>query len=239
MDLTPAEFSEQYLTLYKKQNSTTKFVAEGVAASEVDWTANNKVTDVKNQGQCGSCWAFSTIGAVESALLISGQGNRETLKLAEQELVDCAKQPKYDSDGCNGGWMVEGFKYVIDNKISQTHDYPYTAKDGKCKDTSSFQKYAISKYAEINKGDCNSLNAALTNGPISVAVDATNFQFYSQGIFKNCKANLNHGVLLVANTNSALKIKNSWSAAWGEAGYIRLAPGNTCGVCDAASYPIV
>lgn len=90
-----------------------------------------------------------------------------------------------------------------------------------------------------SKGDCNSLNAALTNGPISVAVDATNFQFYSQGIFKNCKANLNHGVLLVANTDSALKIKNSWSAAWGEAGFIRLAPGNTCGVCDAASYPIV
>lgn len=96
------------------------------------------VTKVKNQGQCGSCWAFSTIGAVESALLISGQGNRETFNLAEQELVDCAKQPKYDSDGCNGGWMVEGFKYVIDNKISQTSDYPYTAEDGKCKNTSSF-----------------------------------------------------------------------------------------------------
>lgn len=134
--------------------------------------------------------------------------------------------------------MVEGFKYIIDNKISQTKNYPYVAKDQKCKDTSSFVKYAITKYAEIAEGDCDSLNAALQQGPISVAVDASNFQFYSKGTFSNCKANLNHGVLLVANVDNTLKIKNSWGSSWGEKGYIQLAAGNTCGVCNAASYPI-
>nr|CAD55808.1 phospholipase A1 [Tetrahymena thermophila] len=238
MDLTPAEFAQQFLTLHEKVNSTEVYRAQG-EATEVDWTAKGKVTPVKNQGSCGSCWAFSTIGAVESALWIAGQGEQNTLNLAEQEQVDCAKSPKYDSEGCNGGWMVEGFKYIIDNKISQTANYPYTAKDGKCKDTSSFKKFSISKYAEIPQGDCNSLNSALEQGPISVAVDATNFQFYTSGVFKNCKANLNHGVLLVANVDSSLKIKNSWGPSWGEKGFIRLAAGNTCGVCNAASYPIV
>lgn len=237
MDLTTSEFAEQYLTMVKKENTNaTQFV--GVATTEVDWTAEGKVTPVKNQGQCGSCWAFSTIGAVESALLINGQGEVDTLNLAEQELVDCAVQPKYDSDGCNGGWMVEGFKYIIDNKISQTANYPYVAKDQKCKDTASFQKYAISKYAEVPEGDCASLNAALEQGPVSVAVDASNFQFYVKGVFNNCKTNLNHGVLLVANTNDSLLIKNSWGPNWGQKGFIQLATGNTCGVCNAASYPI-
>ncbi|KAL4434888.1 hypothetical protein ABPG74_021227 [Tetrahymena malaccensis] len=243
MDLTTAEFSEQYLTL--KVNKDLKKgqiyqANDDVEIKEIDYTTLGKVTPVKDQGRCGSCYAFSTTGAIESALLISGVGEANTLSLSEQEIVDCVKEPEYNQlGGCQDGYMDESFKYIIKNKISKAADYPYTAVEGKCQDTSSFQKYAISSYVDIPSGDCKALLTALQERPISVAVDAKNLQFYTSGIFSNCSDNLTHAVLLVGYSSSSLKIKNSWGPYYGENGYIRLALGNTCGVCNAASYPVL
>ncbi|EAS07096.1 papain family cysteine protease (macronuclear) [Tetrahymena thermophila SB210] len=243
MDLTSAEFSEQYLTLKVNKNQDNSKIykpKDDVEIKEIDFTTLGKVTPVKDQGRCGSCYAFSTTGAIESALLISGVGEANTLSLSEQEIVDCVKEPEYNQlGGCQDGYMDESFKYIIKNKISKAADYPYTAVEGKCKDTSSFEKYAISSYVDVPSGDCKALLTALQDHPVSVAIDAKNLQYYTSGVYSNCSDNLTHAVLLVGYSSSALKLKNSWGTQFGENGYFRLAVGNTCGVCNAASFPVL
>lgn len=172
MDMTPQEFEESYLSLKTQSNGNAE-VVEGDFNGEVDWTTDGTVTHVKDQGSCGSCWAFSALAAVESALIQSGAD--KTIDLAEQELVDCALTPKYDNEGCNGGWMDSAFDYILDHKISQTKDYPYKARDQKCKDTSDFEKFSISGYKDIPQGDCTSLLNALAKQPLAIAVDASSW----------------------------------------------------------------
>lgn len=157
----------------KAVSSNNAEAVEGDFNGNVDWTADGTITKVKDQGSCGSCWAFSAIGAVESSLILNGAD--KNINLAEQELVDCARSPKYDNEGCNGGWMDSAFDYILDHKISQTKDYTYTARDGKCKDTSSFEKVTISGYKDIPQGDCSSLLNALSQQPVAIAVDASSW----------------------------------------------------------------
>ncbi|KAL4434884.1 hypothetical protein ABPG74_021223 [Tetrahymena malaccensis] len=235
MDMTPQEFEQSYLSLQLQQNFNAEKV-EGDFNGDIDWTQKGAVTPVKDQGSCGSCWAFSAIGAVESALILNGED--KSINLAEQELVDCATTPKYDNEGCNGGWMDSAFDYILDEKISQTKDYKYTARDGKCKDTSSFEKKSISGYKDIPQGDCKSLLNALSQQPIAIAVDASSWQFYNKGVLASCGSRLNHGVLLTGYVNETYKVKNSWGTSWGEKGFIQLKSGNSCGLCNAASYPL-
>jgi len=226
--MTQEEFVETYLTLDVPQNNLEVTENNDVYLGDVDWTTKGAVTGVKNQGSCGSCWAFSTTGALEGHSKIV-RGSLQSF--SEQQLVDCSTS--YGNHGCNGGLMDNAFKFVKDHGIVHENEYAYTGKQGTCKTNSG--AYKISGYTDIR--DCNTLANDLNGRPIAVGVDATNWSHYSSGVFNNCKTSLNHGVLLVGATAQSWKVKNSWGGSWGEHGYIRLARGNTCGVCATASFP--
>ena len=223
---TDKEFQAIYLTPRENHNLYLNLDVEMPPINaDIDWTTKGAVSAVKNQGSCGSCWAFSAVGIMESWALMKGQN----VNLAEQQLVDCSKS--YGNQGCNGGFNYKGLAYVKDKGITTTSNYPYTAKTQTCKtDGGSFKISSVPS----TKG-CSGLSTAIQSRPIGVSADATNWSRYSSGIFNNCGRSLNHDILLVGLTSSYYKIKNSWSASWGEKGFIRLALGNTCGVCDDKS----
>jgi len=226
--LTQEEFAATYL---KPKGMHSDVVSEDVDLStpvnavNVDWTTKGMVSPVKDQGQCGSCWAFSAVGVLESYSLMKGHGTT----LSEQQLVDCSK--KYGNAGCNGGFNYQGLAYVKDHGLTTSSSYPYTAKTQTCKmDGGSFKISSV----PTTKG-CTDLQNAIMNQPTGVSVDANNWSHYSSGIFNNCKTSLDHDVLLVGASDQYWKIKNSWGPRWGENGFIRLAMGNTCGVCHDKS----
>ncbi|EAS06068.1 papain family cysteine protease (macronuclear) [Tetrahymena thermophila SB210] len=234
--LTDEEYSSLYLNL-DQQESIDIFDSlvddnetVGDIPSEVNWTAQGAVTPVKNQGSCGSCWAFSTTGALEGSYFLK---NNQLISFSEQQLVDCSRL--YLNMGCNGGLMPRAFRYVKAHGITTEEEYPYTAKDGKCQTKQG--QYKIKSFSTVPRGNCDKLAAAIAQQPVSVGVDATNFKFYTSGVFDNCKKKLNHGVLATGYTADYWIIKNSWGTAWGQNGYINLKRGNTCGVCNTASYP--
>jgi C1A family cysteine protease len=209
--------------------------------TEVDWTAAGAVSAVKDQGQCGSCWAFSTTGGVEGAVFLK---TGKLTSLSEQQLVDCAGST--GNKGCNGGLMDDAFQYIIQNGgIGSESSYPYTAADGSCKKVASVS--TISSFTDVNSGSESALLSAVNNAPISIAIEAdqSGFQFYQSGVFKGpCGKQLDHGVLLVgygtdASGGDYWRVKNSWGSSWGDAGYIRIARGSDlCGIADAASFPV-
>lgn len=195
---------------------------------EIDWTAKGGVTAVKNQGSCGSCWAFSATGTLEASAKIKGQ----TVSLSEQQLVDCSGS--YGNHGCNGGWPSSALNYVKDHGLASSSEYPYRAVTASCQRQGG--SFKLTSYSSAS--GCNGLTNAIASKPISVTVDATNWSKYSSGVFSNCATGINHAVLLVGIVGGSWKVKNSWGTAWGESGYIRLAGGNTCGVCAYAGvYP--
>lgn len=151
------------------------------------------------------------------------------MDLSEQQLVDCSRL--YGNMGCNGGFNTMGLAYVRDHGITDTQSYPYVAKNQECKVHGG--SFKISKVHEVI--GCNNLQNAIQKRPIGVGVDATKWSLYSSGIFNNCGKHIDHNVLLVGLTSTYYKIKNSWAASWGEKGFIRLALGNTCGICDDPS----
>lgn len=222
----------------------------GEMAKYVDWRLNGYVTPVKDQGQCGSCWAFSSTGALEGHY---AKKIGAAVDLSEQNLVDCSK--KYGNMGCNGGLMENAFKYIRDNHgIDTEESYPYEGHDDKCR----FKNRTIGAndkgYVEIPSGNERKLVQAIyTKGPISVAIDASqeSFHLYKSGVYDepNCgneSENLDHGVLVVGYGTDLVHgdyyiVKNSWSETWGEAGYIKMARNkdNQCGIATNAVYPVV
>ena len=226
--LTDEEFVQTYLGTIVPSSDVVEETEFNGKLQDVDWVAQGAVTNVKNQGQCGSCWAFSTTGGLEGLSKLAYGGLQS---FSEQQLVDCSGS--YGNQACNGGLMDNAYKYVRDKGIVHEDEYPYKAVKQACKQNSG--PFKVSGYTDVR--NCNSLSAAIQGRPVSVAVDATNWSRYSSGVFSNCSTRLNHGVTLVGVKDNAWWIKNSWAASWGEKGFIRLASGNTCGLCNQASYP--
>lgn len=198
---------------------------------EKNWVDEGAVTPVKNQGSCGSCWAFSVAGNMEGVYKVA---HGELPSLSEQQLVDCDhdcmeyKGQKSCDSGCNGGLMPNAMAYGIREGMTTEAEYPYTGKAGTCQYTTGQGKYRFSEWRAVNGTDADMVAALNEVGPLSVGVDANMWQFYMGGVFNlPCGKSLNHGVLLVGYGVKGAKkefwiIKNSWGAGWGEKGYIRL-----------------
>ena len=211
--------------------------------TEVDWRTKGAVTEVKDQGQCGSCWAFSTTGSLE------GQHFRKTGKLvslSEQQLVDCSNDLEYQEMGCGGGTMGNAFLYIRDNHGLDTESsYPYHAHDEICKFKQSSIGATDKGFVVVPNNEEALAMAVAAHGPVSVAIDASHdsMMFYHHGIYEEPECGrmlLDHAVLVVGYGPGYWLVKNSWGTKWGEDGYIKMKRGiDQCGIAEMASYPLV
>ena len=230
----------------RKRENIIIFEDNFIVPFSKDWRKYNAVTNVKNQGNCGSCWSFSTTGSIEGIVSIK---TGKLFNVSEQQLIDCSSD--YGNHGCYGGLMDNGFKYVINNGgLCSEKDYPYIAEEGDCQECKPVVK--ISNYGDIESNNEKILKRAVAQQPVSVAIQAnvSSFRFYSNGIYSDpmCGNKLDHGVLLVGYGYDLEYdmdywiIKNSWGDDWGENGNIRIKrntyeEGGMCGVTLQASNP--
>jgi len=250
-DLTNEEFKAMYVSGYKAPSQMLGDLAylgehEATESSgSVDWTTKGAVTPVKDQGQCGSCWAFSTTGGLEGAWEIA---TGQLTSMSEQQFVDCDTS----SMGCNGGNMNSAFQWAENQNVATESSYAYTAKDGTCKTSglsTAIPKGGVTGYKSVgslfSKATVAKLESAIDLNPVSIAIEAdqASFQHYTGGVISSgCGTNLDHGVLAVGYDSAAgtWKVKNSWGASWGDNGYVLLSQtGNVCGILNQPVYPTV
>jgi len=256
-DLSPAEF-KTYLTGYRHEekdynlsnNQMPKLETLQAIPAALDYRIPSMnpfnrvaVNPVQNQGQCGSCWAFSAAAAIEGANTLA-TGN--LVKLSEQQLVDCSRQ--FGNNGCGGGMPDRAFQYVISaGGLSTEQSYPYRGADGWC--TQGQPGAQISAFYDVPPYNEPAMQQALASyGPLSIALEADQqvFQFYSGGVLDSaeCGQQMDHAVLIVGYGMDGGRpywtVRNSWGPTWGEQGYIRIAMGkNMCGLATVPSFPYV
>jgi C1A family cysteine protease len=217
----------------------------GAAPQEIDWRDKGVVTPVKNQGQCWSCWAFSTAGTLESWHAIKNGGPSALVSLSEQELVDCANDQCY---GCSGGWPYKAMEFVEQNGLCSESGYPYEGQDQPCamsQCTPVIKPGDLTGYTQMATED--DMTTALLDGPISVLVEADQaaFQFYQSGVMDDpsCGTQIDHAIINVGlsmsqGANGYWIVKNSWGASWGDNGYIMIARDvNECGISTTPTQP--
>lgn len=237
MDLTPEEFKAQYLT-YRQKAPAANVVTPSKAgmAADVDWRTQGAVTKVKDQGQCGSCWAFSATEAIESYSFLNGDKLQE---LSPQQINSCDKT----DGGCNGGNTETAYRYVESaGGITTEAEYPYTSGSGRtgtCEISGKTMAVKINGFTSVRSGEDN-LQAALNDGPVSVCLAAEAFQTYNSGILKTCRGQVDHCVQAVGydSGNNYWIVRNSWGTGWGESGFIRIEMGkDLCKISDDVTFP--
>lgn len=253
-DMTEEEFVAKYTGYNHQERRSTRRAGKRVVRKaqnlkalpeSIDWRQKGAVNPIRNQGRCGSCWAFSAVVGLEGAYYVA---KGELIQLSEQNLVDCSV--KYGNHGCNGGLMDYAFDYVEDaGGLASEQDYPYTGRDGTCQDA-AVVPLTVKNYVDVHPRDETALEEALAQQPVSVAIAANAIMYYTGGVFDDryCGTGLNHGVAAVgygtdeASGKKYWIVRNSWGAHWGEEGYIRMRRDVTlsageCGILLASSYP--
>jgi len=244
-DLTRDEYLDRLNPMRLEHYEPTKRV-KATYDPTWDWRTKGAVSSVKNQGQCGSCWAFSTAATVEGCVVVDGKGGKGPLQdVSEQEIVDCAT----GNYGCDGGWPQTALKWVESTKgLCSEASYPYTAQTGTCKASGKTPISKVGNHTIGKSGDENDLgNNCQKHGPISVCIDASHpsFQSYSSGVYYEAacsSSHLDHAVLAVGwGTDSGKQywiVKNSWGTSWGIKGYIWMSRNrnNNCGIATNAVY---
>ncbi len=257
-DLTDEEFEREYLqagsappqcTVTQEQRAVLK--PEGRRAQlDVNWVKQGKVLPVKDQGRCGSCWTFAATSVTETLYAIR-ENPQPLVRLAEQQLVDCCRASRtsicFSGNGCSGGIVGQALDYVRANGQTKSTEYPYTAKNGVCKEKDVTPVFKLDGYANITAGDVDSMEKAILTRSVAVGVAAGyfGFRFYKSGIVTEGCADtpINHGVTIVGagaeNGVDYWLVRNSWGGNWGASGYLKIARkrGSGMGVCGITSCP--
>ncbi len=245
-DLTDAEYQRYYLSKPIAQHQPTDKVSPVPDPSiDINWVAKGKVSKVKDQGMCGSCWTFSAISVVESIVAI--RENKDPERYSEQQLVDCCRTEQ--SNGCNGGEDEDAFNYLMTTGIALEKNYPYKAVDDQCKEKSVPIQIKISNFTDIAYGDTKAMEEAIQTRTLSVGVAASHFvfRFYNGGVVTTgCPGDvISHAVTVVgAGTENEIPywlVRNSWGPNWGDNGYMKIArtsdgTNGVCGISCCAQY---
>jgi len=248
-DMTHEEFVEKYLIknftspkIRGEQINVARRIKHSPLPASYSWVSKGATTPVYNQGQCGSCWAFSTTESIESMNFLAG---KPLTSLSMQQIVDCDT----NDDGCNGGDPPTAYQYVMSAGGLETYaDYPYTAQDGQCAFQSSEIAQSISNWQYVTQSQNENQMQQFTysTGPPSVCVDASSWDSYNGGVYtsSDCGTQLDHCVQIVGWTNfqgtNAWVVRNSWGTGWGYAGYLYVAIGqDACGIAQECTAAIV